>query len=58
MTRIRLKMQVHKTTKAQLNERKAADSKYRLTSYVFHDKSAISPDLLSFLLFLYRSAFL
>ncbi|KAK0202522.1 hypothetical protein DFS33DRAFT_1263543 [Desarmillaria ectypa] len=41
MTRIRLKMQVHKTTKAQLNERKAADSKYRLTSYVFHDKSSI-----------------
>ncbi|KAK0239193.1 hypothetical protein EDD85DRAFT_1022584 [Armillaria nabsnona] len=37
MTRIRLKMQVHKTTKAQLNERKAADSKYRLTSYVFHE---------------------
>ncbi|KAG7445051.1 uncharacterized protein BT62DRAFT_207089 [Guyanagaster necrorhizus] len=37
MTRIRLKLQVHKTTKAQLNERKAADSKYRLTSYVFHE---------------------
>ncbi|KAF9048345.1 hypothetical protein BDZ89DRAFT_1126917 [Hymenopellis radicata] len=36
-----LKVQIDKTTKAQMNERKAADSKYRLTSYVFHDKSPV-----------------
>ncbi|KAF9028518.1 hypothetical protein BDP27DRAFT_1247048, partial [Rhodocollybia butyracea] len=32
--RIELKDQFERTQKAQLNERKAADSKYRLTSYV------------------------
>ncbi|KAI0058853.1 hypothetical protein BV25DRAFT_1918961 [Artomyces pyxidatus] len=37
--RDRLKIQFRATQKAQVNERKAADSKRRLTSYVFHDKS-------------------
>ncbi|KIK56435.1 hypothetical protein GYMLUDRAFT_47200 [Collybiopsis luxurians FD-317 M1] len=35
--RIELKEQFERTQKAQVNERKAADSKYRLTSYVFHE---------------------
>ncbi|KAJ3934120.1 MAG: hypothetical protein NXY57DRAFT_724591 [Lentinula lateritia] len=35
--RIELKEQFERTQKAQINERKAADSKYRLTSYVFHE---------------------
>ncbi|KAF5360112.1 hypothetical protein D9757_011733 [Collybiopsis confluens] len=37
--RIELKEQFERTQQAQLNERKTADSKYRLTSYVFHDES-------------------
>jgi len=36
--RDQLKVQFRATQKAQINERKAADSKRRLTSYVFHDK--------------------
>ncbi|KAI0773246.1 hypothetical protein BD413DRAFT_473180 [Trametes elegans] len=36
--RDQLKVQFRATQKAQVNERKAADSKRRLTSYVFHDK--------------------
>ncbi|KAJ8079577.1 hypothetical protein PM082_011164 [Marasmius tenuissimus] len=35
--RLELKYQFERTRKAQMNERKAADSKYRLTSYVFHE---------------------
>ncbi|GLB41632.1 putative his Kinase A (phosphoacceptor) domain containing protein [Lyophyllum shimeji] len=35
--RDQLKMQYKATQKAQINERKAADSKRRLTSYVFHE---------------------
>ncbi|KAF8727525.1 hypothetical protein AX14_007338 [Amanita brunnescens Koide BX004] len=35
--RERLKMQIKATQKAQINERKAAESKRRLTSYVFHE---------------------
>ncbi|KAI0246901.1 hypothetical protein BJV78DRAFT_91293 [Lactifluus subvellereus] len=35
--RDQLKVQFHATQKAQINERKAADSKRRLTSYVFHE---------------------
>ncbi|KAI0042739.1 hypothetical protein FA95DRAFT_1598309 [Auriscalpium vulgare] len=35
--RDRLKIQFRATQKAQVNERKAADSKRRLTSYVFHE---------------------
>ncbi|KAF8621809.1 hypothetical protein AX15_007483 [Amanita polypyramis BW_CC] len=35
--RDRLKMQYKATQKAQINERKAAESKRRLTSYVFHE---------------------
>ncbi|KAG7094130.1 hypothetical protein E1B28_007742 [Marasmius oreades] len=35
--RLELADQVERTRKAQVNERKAADSKYRLTSYVFHE---------------------
>ncbi|KAI5122480.1 hypothetical protein M0805_001390 [Coniferiporia weirii] len=34
-----LKKQFKATQKAQVNERKASESKRRLTSYVFHDKS-------------------
>ncbi|RDB15349.1 Autoinducer 2 sensor kinase/phosphatase LuxQ [Hypsizygus marmoreus] len=40
--RDQLKVQFKATQKAQINERKAADSKRRLTSYVFHDKFSIS----------------
>ncbi|KAF5386421.1 hypothetical protein D9757_006632 [Collybiopsis confluens] len=40
--RIELKEQFERTQQAQLNERKTADSKYRLTSYVFHDEFAPS----------------
>ncbi|KAH0583043.1 hypothetical protein H2248_010928 [Termitomyces sp. 'cryptogamus'] len=36
--RDQLKVQYKATQKAQVNERKAADSKRRLTSYVFHDE--------------------
>ncbi|KAG6829063.1 hypothetical protein H0H92_005837 [Tricholoma furcatifolium] len=36
--RDQLKVQFKATQKAQINERKAAESKRRLTSYVFHDK--------------------
>jgi osomolarity two-component system sensor histidine kinase SLN1 len=36
--RDQLKTQFKATRKAQVNERKASDSKRRLTSYVFHDK--------------------
>ncbi|KAF7308951.1 Histidine kinase [Mycena kentingensis (nom. inval.)] len=36
--RNQLKAQFRATQRAQINERKAADSKRRLTSYVFHDK--------------------
>ncbi|OSD04719.1 hypothetical protein PYCCODRAFT_1363220 [Trametes coccinea BRFM310] len=43
--RDQLKVQFRATQKAQVNERKAADSKRRLTSYVFHDKSHSLPDL-------------
>lgn len=35
--RDQLKIQFRATQKAQVNERKAADSKRRLTSYVFHE---------------------
>ncbi|KAJ7625472.1 hypothetical protein FB45DRAFT_1004909 [Roridomyces roridus] len=35
--RTQLKAQVQQTRKAQMNERQAADSKRRLTSYVFHE---------------------
>ncbi|KAF9269218.1 hypothetical protein L218DRAFT_953768 [Marasmius fiardii PR-910] len=35
--RLQLEAQFERTRKAQVNERKAADSKYRLTSYVFHE---------------------
>ena len=35
--RDQLKVQFRATQKAQVNERKAADSKRRLTSYVFHE---------------------
>ncbi|KAL0576238.1 hypothetical protein V5O48_005748 [Marasmius crinis-equi] len=35
--RLELKQQFERTRKAQMNERKEADSKYRLTSYVFHE---------------------
>ena len=35
--RDQLKIQFKATQKAQINERKAADSKRRLTSYVFHE---------------------
>ncbi|KAJ7117815.1 hypothetical protein C8R44DRAFT_201560 [Mycena epipterygia] len=35
--RIQLKLQFQRTRKAQVNERQAADSKRRLTSYVFHE---------------------
>jgi signal transduction histidine kinase len=35
--RDQLKLQYKATQKAQINERKAADSKRRLTSYVFHE---------------------
>lgn len=38
--RDQLKVQFRATQKAQVNERKASDSKRRLTSYVFHDKSS------------------
>ncbi|KAF7308969.1 hypothetical protein MKEN_01097600 [Mycena kentingensis (nom. inval.)] len=38
--RTQLKLQFERTSKAQVNERQAADSKRRLTSYVFHDMSA------------------
>ncbi|KAF7309943.1 Histidine kinase [Mycena indigotica] len=37
--RSQLKIQFKETQRAQINERKASDSKRRLTSYVFHDKS-------------------
>ncbi|CAA7265140.1 unnamed protein product [Cyclocybe aegerita] len=37
--RDQLKIQYKATQKAQINERKASDSKRRLTSYVFHDTS-------------------
>ncbi|KAF5360121.1 hypothetical protein D9757_011727 [Collybiopsis confluens] len=40
--RIELKEQFERTQQAQLNERKTADSRYRLTSYVFHDEFAPS----------------
>jgi osomolarity two-component system sensor histidine kinase SLN1 len=36
--REQLKIQFKETQKAQINERKEADSKRRLTSYVFHDE--------------------
>ncbi|KAK6967123.1 hypothetical protein R3P38DRAFT_3149751 [Favolaschia claudopus] len=36
--RMQLKVQYQRTRKAQVAERQAADSKRRLTSYVFHDK--------------------
>ncbi|CCM01334.1 uncharacterized protein FIBRA_03383 [Fibroporia radiculosa] len=39
--RDQLKIQFRATQKAQVNERKAADSKRRLTSYVFHDKFSL-----------------
>ena len=35
--RDQLKVQFRATQKAQVNERKASDSKRRLTSYVFHE---------------------
>jgi osomolarity two-component system sensor histidine kinase SLN1 len=35
--REQLKVQFRATQKAQVNERKASDSKRRLTSYVFHE---------------------
>ncbi|KAF9269248.1 hypothetical protein L218DRAFT_891404 [Marasmius fiardii PR-910] len=35
--RIQVKMQFKATQRAQVNERKTAESKYRLTSYVFHE---------------------
>ncbi|TFK71432.1 hypothetical protein BDN72DRAFT_837652 [Pluteus cervinus] len=35
--RMQLKLQFQRTQRAQVNERKAADSKRRLTSYVFHE---------------------
>lgn len=35
--RDQLKAQFRATQKAQVNERKASDSKRRLTSYVFHE---------------------
>ncbi|KAJ3504573.1 hypothetical protein NLJ89_g7867 [Agrocybe chaxingu] len=38
--RDQLKIQYKATQKAQINERKASDSKRRLTSYVFHDTFA------------------
>ncbi|KAL5536973.1 hypothetical protein ACEPAF_796 [Sanghuangporus sanghuang] len=38
LLRDQLKMQFKATQKAQMNERKASESKRRLTSYVFHDK--------------------
>ncbi|KAJ7066462.1 histidine kinase [Mycena amicta] len=37
MLRAQLKLQFERTYKAQVNERQAADSKRRLTSYVFHE---------------------
>ncbi|KAJ7140325.1 hypothetical protein C8R43DRAFT_595336 [Mycena crocata] len=37
LLRIQLKDQFQRTRKAQMNERQAADSKRRLTSYVFHE---------------------
>ncbi|KAG1857324.1 Tco5, signal transduction HAMP domain histidine kinase [Suillus subalutaceus] len=40
--REQLKTQFKATQKAQINERKEADSKRRLTSYVFHDKYTLS----------------
>ncbi|KAJ7446913.1 hypothetical protein B0H11DRAFT_1745410 [Mycena galericulata] len=39
--RTQLKIQFQRTRKAQMNERQAADSKRRLTSYVFHDISQV-----------------
>lgn len=35
--RLQVKMQYRATQRAQVNERKMSDSKYRLTSYVFHE---------------------
>ncbi|KAK7056490.1 hypothetical protein VNI00_003046 [Paramarasmius palmivorus] len=35
--RVQVKMQFKATQRAQINERKTAESKYRLTSYVFHE---------------------
>ncbi|KAG7094161.1 hypothetical protein E1B28_007772 [Marasmius oreades] len=35
--RVQVKMQFKATQRAQVNERKTAESKYRLTSYVFHE---------------------
>ncbi|KAJ7091476.1 hypothetical protein B0H15DRAFT_778280 [Mycena belliarum] len=40
--RNQLKLAFQRTRKAQMNERQAADSKRRLTSYVFHDKSLLN----------------
>ncbi|TRM57872.1 hypothetical protein BD626DRAFT_513149 [Schizophyllum amplum] len=37
ITTLQLKMQIEQTQDARCNERKAADSKRRLTSYVFHE---------------------
>ncbi|ESK89338.1 histidine kinase [Moniliophthora roreri MCA 2997] len=45
--RIEYKSQMERTQKAQANERKAADSKYRLTSYVFHDEVPLNTALLA-----------
>ena len=41
--RDQLKTQYRATQKAQVSERKAADSKRRLTSYIFHEARAVSP---------------
>ncbi|KAJ6619916.1 hypothetical protein B0H10DRAFT_2216468 [Mycena sp. CBHHK59/15] len=39
--RMQLRLQFARTRRAQINERQAADSKRRLTSYVFHDKFVV-----------------
>lgn len=44
--RDQLKAQYRATQKAQVNERKASDSKRRLTSYVFHEVRGSPPALL------------
>ncbi|KAK7056448.1 hypothetical protein VNI00_003003 [Paramarasmius palmivorus] len=48
---IEFKLQLQRTQKAQANERRAADSKYRLTSYVFHDEYYVAA-LLQYVLML------